>query len=469
VASTRCLSHCRLARSGSITSTRSCDLPMASTPTSIATTHTMAPRRRGRTPPPGEAGHALSLGSVADSSTAFAIDPALDTTLPSTLDTLESVTRDTTITTEPVAGSQPAAPDSTGPVNAPSGGVGDGLTAEESNRLSDFAQHVLGGKGDGTHGHESLESHARSRLNETVHEHEADYGTFDAEPDGGLFAPAPEQGFTELLDKHHEQEREREREEQSARDVFPAGEHAHGHGQGEGEGTFEADEEVHQQHQQHQHQGHLGDGPPPPPPERTRRANKRRREDEPGGAPVSMSRENGSAGVQGDNVNGAADPLRMKKDSHVRVSHPLFVQSAFVADRQKEVERRRRENINVGIDELALLLPDTNSSGKEGKSVILKRAATHMAELTRTVNHLRAEQAQLDQARMDFQVRDPDCMLRGVDPQSQLDNLQNELNEERSRSMRFERSWQQAEDRAAASQFELARANAELDKLRQGQ
>jgi bHLH factor len=92
-----------------------------------------------------------------------------------------------------------------------------------------------------------------------------------------------------------------------------------------------------------------------------------------------------------------------------------------------------------------------------------------MAELTRTVNHLRAEQAQLDQARMDFQVRDPDCMLRGVDPQSQLDNLQNELNEERSRSMRFERSWQQAEDRAAASQFELARANAELDKLRQGQ
>lgn len=140
------------------------------------------------------------------------------------------------------------------------------------------------------------------------------------------------------------------------------------------------------------------------------------------------------------------------------------------ANRQKEVERRRRENINVGIDELALLLPDTNSSGKEGKSVILKRAATHMGELTRTVNHLRAEQAQSDQARMDFQVRPTLSMsiCSCADAQSQLDNLQNELNEERSRSMRFERSWQQAEDRAAASQFELARANAELDKLRQG-
>ena len=93
-----------------------------------------------------------------------------------------------------------------------------------------------------------------------------------------------------------------------------------------------------------------------------------------------------------------------------------------------------------------------------------------MGELTRTVNHLRAEQAQADQARMDFQVRPMLSMsiCSCADPQSQLDNLQNELNEERSRSMRFERSWQQAEDRAAASQFELARANAELDKLRQG-
>ena len=306
---------------------------MTSTPpTSSSATTTMAPRRKGRSPPTGE-GARLGLDSAGDSSTAFAIDPELDEGLPSTLDTLESVTRDTTITTHPGVVATTAATDTAPAITIDSAGPtgqsgGEGLTAEESNRLSDFAQHVLGGKGDGrhshslshhSHGHESLESHARSRLNEAVHEHEADYGTFDAEPDGGLFAPAPEQGFTELLDKHHEQEREREREEQSARDGFPAG--VHGSSvqlQDEGEGTFEAEEEGHPQHP-HQHSGHLGDGPPPPPPERTRRANKRRREDEPG-APVSMSRENGSAGAQGDSANGAADPQRMKKDSHVRAT-----------------------------------------------------------------------------------------------------------------------------------------------------
>lgn len=41
-----------------------------------------------------------------------------------------------------------------------------------------------------------------------------------------------------------------------------------------------------------------------------------------------------------------------------------------------------------------------------------------------------------------------------------------QLEDEQARSMRYETSWREAEDRAAASQFELARVQGELDEMK---
>jgi bHLH factor len=43
---------------------------------------------------------------------------------------------------------------------------------------------------------------------------------------------------------------------------------------------------------------------------------------------------------------------------------------------------------------------------------------------------------------------------------------QQRLAEEHARSIRYETSWREAEDRAAVSQFELERVRAELDELK---
>lgn len=45
-------------------------------------------------------------------------------------------------------------------------------------------------------------------------------------------------------------------------------------------------------------------------------------------------------------------------------------------------------------------------------------------------------------------------------------HLEARLADERSRSIRFESSWRQAEDLAASSNFELERLKAELEKLK---
>jgi len=50
--------------------------------------------------------------------------------------------------------------------------------------------------------------------------------------------------------------------------------------------------------------------------------------------------------------------------------------------------------------------------------------------------------------------------------QRTIGRLTQQLEQEQERSIRYETSWREAEDRAAASQFELARVNAELDGLK---
>lgn len=186
-----------------------------------------------------------ALGQTTDNGAFDSIDPVLQT--------LDSVTRDTD------------APD---------------LSTEDPNRLADFAQHVL---------------RDTPRNGELLFEEEGEDGLFTTQ--------APAQGFTELLDGHHEDERERERQREQERDMMDRDNgNGHGHGQGHEHVEPELGAKAYHEHQQQQQQSGM-EAPPPPPPERGRRANnKRRRDDE----------------VGTDGEGGALpDAVRMKKDSHV--------------------------------------------------------------------------------------------------------------------------------------------------------
>ena len=70
---------------------------------------------------------------------------------------------------------------------------------------------------------------------------------------------------------------------------------------------------------------------------------------------------------------------------------------------QKEVERRRRENINDGINDLVRLLPG-GLSDKVGKGLLLRRAAEHLAVLTERSNTMSEELTQLRADKHDLNV-----------------------------------------------------------------
>jgi hypothetical protein len=105
------------------------------------------------------------------------------------------------------------------------------------------------------------------------------------------------------------------------------------------------------------------EAPPPPPPERGRRVNNKRRRDD----DVGTDGEGGSL----------PDAVRMKKDSHVCQAMSILGIPLML---QKEVERRRRENINEGINDLAKLIPE--GTDKMGKGAFLRRAVEHVEHLT---------------------------------------------------------------------------------------
>ncbi|OCF37181.1 hypothetical protein I317_00095 [Kwoniella heveanensis CBS 569] len=124
--------------------------------------------------------------------------------------------------------------------------------------------------------------------------------------------------------------------------------------------------------------------------------------------------------------------VRLKKDSH------------------KEVERRRRENINDGINEIAQLIP--GGLEKQGKGNLLKRAATYIIEMSEKVARADEEAGKREVEKQDLEA--------------QLAHLQAQLRDEHARSLRFETSWREAEDRAASSNFELERLKAEVEELK---
>ncbi|KAL1413182.1 basic helix-loop-helix protein [Vanrija albida] len=144
-------------------------------------------------------------------------------------------------------------------------------------------------------------------------------------------------------------------------------------------------------------------------------------------------RRDGEEIVVGPVENGEPiDPIKMKKDSH------------------KEVERRRRENINDGINEIARLVP--GGSEKMGKGMLLRRAADYLSDITSKLGRFDEELASKEREKQTIQ--------------SELVHSQARLAEEHARSMRFETSWREAEDRAASSQFELDRLKTELEELK---
>lgn len=69
---------------------------------------------------------------------------------------------------------------------------------------------------------------------------------------------------------------------------------------------------------------------------------------------------------------------------------------------QKEVERRRRENINDGIGEIARLVP--GGLEKMGKGTLLRRAAEHLVELTDKVTRFDTELAKRETEKAEAQV-----------------------------------------------------------------
>ncbi|KAJ7859071.1 hypothetical protein B0H14DRAFT_2351357 [Mycena olivaceomarginata] len=76
-------------------------------------------------------------------------------------------------------------------------------------------------------------------------------------------------------------------------------------------------------------------------------------------------------------------------------------------DNHKEVERRRRGNINEGINELGRIVP--NGSGEKAKGAILSRAVQYIHHLkeneARNIEKWTLEKLLVDQAMGDLQVQ----------------------------------------------------------------
>ncbi|KAJ7146159.1 hypothetical protein C8R44DRAFT_599688 [Mycena epipterygia] len=95
-------------------------------------------------------------------------------------------------------------------------------------------------------------------------------------------------------------------------------------------------------------------------------------------------------------------------------------------DNHKEVERRRRGNINEGINELGRIVP--NGSGEKAKGAILSRAVQYIHHLkeneARNIEKWTLEKLLMDQAMGDLQV--------------QLDEIRRMWEEERMNRQRAE-------------------------------
>jgi len=125
--------------------------------------------------------------------------------------------------------------------------------------------------------------------------------------------------------------------------------------------------------------------------------------------------KSGGGGGSGGRTRGGRNPTmgsdewaRQRKDNHVRyLCVFLFAGCADAPHFQKEVERRRRGNINEGINELGRIVP--NSSGEKAKGAILARAVQYIHHLkeneARNIEKWTLEKLLMDQAMGDLQAQ----------------------------------------------------------------
>ncbi|KAH6912057.1 hypothetical protein BKA70DRAFT_1370459 [Coprinopsis sp. MPI-PUGE-AT-0042] len=149
-------------------------------------------------------------------------------------------------------------------------------------------------------------------------------------------------------------------------------------------------------------------GPPPPPPPE-------------GSSPISQGAGSAPSGRRGRNpAIGTDEWTRQRKDNH------------------KEVERRRRGNINDGINELGRIVP--NGTGEKAKGAILARAVQY-------IHHLKENEAPADGSSMG-------------DLQAQLEEVKRLWDEERTGRQRLESELEHLRGRQQGGQEEGGGASA---------
>lgn len=100
--------------------------------------------------------------------------------------------------------------------------------------------------------------------------------------------------------------------------------------------------------------------------------------------------------------------------------------------------------------------------------MVLSLAADHMANLTERVSQQDEELGKLRSEKVALTVGSGGlvCNHQADYLQSEIQLVNDRLGEEQARSLRFEQSWREAEDRCATAQFELERLKAAIEELR---
>lgn len=138
-------------------------------------------------------------------------------------------------------------------------------------------------------------------------------------------------------------------------------------------------------------------------------------------------------------VNGAAvgseEWSRQRKDNHVCFPPMLFAVSVWLnVPKQKEVERRRRGNINEGINELARIVP--NGTGEKAKGAILSRSVQYIHHLkeneARNIEKWTLEKLLMDQAMGDLQAQLEEVKRMWEDERRKREKAEAELSHMRS-------------------------------------
>jgi hypothetical protein len=118
--------------------------------------------------------------------------------------------------------------------------------------------------------------------------------------------------------------------------------------------------------------------------------------------PLQLAGEGAAAVLPWVVMNGAGNGRTTMSVFLCSVSYRLFIHSL-----QKEVERRRRGNINEGINELGRIVP--SGSGEKAKGAILSRAVQYIHHLkeneARNIEKWTLEKLLMDQAMGDLQAQ----------------------------------------------------------------